>query len=143
MRYLCIDPGSHPGWAVLDGDHKITGCGINTPPKYKFDVVLAERPTVYPHSDVNPANIITLAITLGKMIRPYEDLGSKVVLVEPRTWKGQIPKKVHHPIIRKSLAAGELLVVDNCLKDIAKSWCEDAMDAVGLAVYGRKNRIFA
>lgn len=143
MRYLTIDPGAHPGFCVLDDKLAIIGCGINAPPKYKFDVVLAERPTCYPNQPEKWPSIVTLSITLGRMLRPYDDLGCKVVLVEPRTWKGQIPKSVHHKVIRQALPAGELLTIDNCLKGVAKSWCEDAMDAVGLAVYGRKNRIFA
>lgn len=141
--YLAIDPGAHPGFAFLKDDLSLLCCGTGEPISGgQIETVLAERPTIYPNSKASPENIITLAITLGKMLRRYEDMGCKIVLVEPRTWKGQIPKKQHHAAIRKQLRPDELAIVDACLKNTAAKWCEDAMDAVGLALYGRRMHIF-
>ena len=144
--YITVDPGAHPGWCIVNDSLAIVACGINKPPRAEFKVVLVERPTIYPkgvsNKRVDPANIITLAITLGKLVNPLEELGAVIKEVEPRTWKGQIPKPVHHRTIRRDLPKSELLVVDTCLKGIADSWCEDAMDAVGLAMYGRRMKLF-
>lgn len=140
--YLSVDPGEHAGFCVLDDDLSILGCGINAPPREKYKVVLVERPTIYPHSGINPANIITLAITLGKIVGPLEELGARIKEVEPRTWKGQIKKPPHHRAIRKALPAAELAIVNEDLRGIRAKLQEDAMDAVGLAIYGRRMKLF-
>lgn len=140
--YLAIDPGAHPGWAILSDELRLIGCGINLAPRWKFKAVLCERPTVYPRSRVPPADIVTLAISAGELVLPFRELGSQILWVQPRTWKGQIPKAPHHASIMDALAPSERAVVAEDLKGVAKEWQEDAKDAVGLAAYGRRFRLF-
>jgi hypothetical protein len=145
--FLAIDPGEHPGYAVLSDKLELVWCGIQAPGSpnitcFRPSVVLCERPTVYPKMKVDPANIITLAITAGKLVQPWLEAGAKEAWVEPRTWKGNIPKDIHHASIFSKLSTLEQDVVSRCLKGVAPTWREDAMDAVGLAMYGKRMHIF-
>jgi hypothetical protein len=55
------------------------------------DVVVVEQPRVYPKSrGKRPNDLIDLSIVAGVCCL----LGKDVVLVHPRTWKGQVPKDV-------------------------------------------------
>jgi len=152
-EYLAIDPGEHPGWAIMDeiGPNRalrLVACGINKAPRRAFKVCFYEKPRILPKGQKGagrPEDIITLAVTCGKLVGPFEELGARLEWVEPTSWKGNIPKPVHHAAIRHELGKThptEVLVIDNCLRGVAARWCEDAMDAVGLAMYARKHGIF-
>jgi hypothetical protein len=65
-----------------------------------------------------------------------------VYWVEPRTWKGQIPKDIHHARIYASLSSVEQATVDRGLKGVRPKLREDAMDAIGIGLYARKAGLF-
>lgn len=136
-KLITIDPGTKSGISVWqDGllvyagaldyyDSKTLPLTSHTP----LDVGLIEVPTIYREaSKADPKNIITLAIKVGVWAQVLRTEGRcyEVRGVEPRTWKGQVPKKVHHERI---LAA---------LSDHEQSICPrqpDALDAVGLGLW--------
>lgn len=143
--YLAIDPGIHAGWCALRGDLSLHSCGIGEAPEHPYAVVLCERPTVYPYSRADPANIITLAINAGDRTGRWRRRGARVEWVEPRTWKGNIDKAPHHAAIVLSLAdlPHDLGVVRAGATEVkSKKYREDMMDAVGLALYGRRMHLF-
>lgn len=140
--YLSLDPGAHPGWAIWNERFELTRCGIDKPPLDRYVVVLCERPTIYPNSKVPPADIITLAITAGRLVCPLADHGARVDWVEPRTWKGQVPKQIHHARIFGQLSPTEQSVVDVCLRGVNPKYREDAMDAIGLGQYAKRMHTF-
>lgn len=142
-EYLAIDPGEHAGWAIMSESLKLTACGINKPPRRPFKVVFYEMQEPRPSdSPAKKKNILTLCVTTGKLVGPFEELGSQLAFATPSGWKGQIPKHIHHPAILHALTPQEQDVVARCGNGIAASWIEDMMDAVGLACYARKMRIF-
>jgi len=58
------------------------------------DLIVAERPTIYPGQPAGKANDqITLAIRLGVLTG---HTAAPTYYVEPRTWKGQVGKLMHH-----------------------------------------------
>lgn len=140
--FLAIDPGIHTGWARLDDSLGLVKCGIGAPDDYPYRAVLIEKPTVYPRSEVDPNNLITLAWGAGRYDFQFSQLGSIVLKVEPRTWKGSIDKKKHHPIVWSACSPREQDVVSQCGRGISDKKLEDMMDAVGLAQYARKMHIF-
>lgn len=145
-EYLAIDPGEHAGWAImaeLANGLTLTACGINKAPRRLFKTVLYEKPNIYPgDSPYKRECILTLCVTSGELIAPFREMGAKIVYVNPRTWKGGIPKHVHHPAILDKLSPAEQSVVAQCGKGISLKFIEDMMDAVGLAAYARKMHIF-
>ena len=141
---LAIDPGAHPGYAVLDDKLELVWCGIVAPETQGVRVVLCERPWIYPgpRSKADPNDIGTLCITAGKLVQPWITLGAKEVWVPPVTWKGNVPKQIHHARILSALAPSEQSVVARCLTGTSPKYREDAMDAVGLSQYGKKMGLF-
>jgi hypothetical protein len=150
MTLLAIDPGNHTGWAVFVND-QLYKCGTVTPfdwgtlepPPFDwgtlepppFGFVLIEEPTIYPHSKADPANIMALQLKVGQLKQLFESRGYHVELVQPRTWKGQVPKEIHHRRVRAALTPAELA-------RIPKSHTHDTLDAIGLGLWrtGRMKR---
>lgn len=147
--FLAIDPGAHPGWCVLNTDFTIKACGIGEAPEGPrlngaYEYVLCERPTIYPYSKVDPRNIITLAISAGDLTGLWRRKGSEIRWVEPRTWKGSIDKKSHHAAIIRALSPADQAAVSKCAAKVrSDKYLEDMMDAVGLAMYGKRMGLFA
>lgn len=140
--YLAIDPGASPGWCALDPFLRICACGAGEAPlSVSYRVVLIERPTIYARNPVPAADIVTLALTAGMLARPHKDKGAKLRWVEPRSWKGSIKKKPHHAATKRAISAPERFIVEQAEKT-AGAGIEDMLDAVALAVYGRRMHIF-
>lgn len=132
---LAIDPGADTGWAYFE-KKKLTKCGLGAPPVVGVTEVLIEKPTLYPRSKARSSDVITLAVRAGECGGAYGSLGVAVEYVEPRTWKGQVPKDVHHARIWATLAQDERLVVDRAVSGLAPSKRHNVLDAVGLGLYG-------
>lgn len=140
--YCAIDPGEFSGWSLLSADLKLVKCGIDRPPMLPYKAVLIERPTIYPHTKVDPNNIVTLSLNAGNHAGRLETLGARVHWVEPRTWKGSVPKHIHHPRILAALSPLEQDVVSVCGKGISIKKIEDMMDSIGLAQYAKRMHLF-
>ncbi len=96
MILVSIDPGVNTGWArFVHG--ALSTCGLGVPPiggpgfPSATDVVI-EKPQIYVgrKQKVDPNDLITLAILVGKYAERAKD--SRVELVLPSKWKGQVPK---------------------------------------------------
>lgn len=141
---LAIDPGAHTaGWAAFKGQ-KLIQAGLaranknmdaaeraqalvramllvraSVTPKDFFDTVVVEYPIVYPGARTvgDPNDIVAVAYAAGAMAHAVAATMSRVVAVTPRTWKGTVPKHIHHarlqqthpkavPVVKRSGPAG-------------------------------------
>ncbi len=149
-RFLAIDPGASTGWALYEGARPVlTLCGVCDPPGLQWgriDRVLVEHPTKYPHDNVPPNNLITLAARMGRVIGPLEVAGAHIDYRKPADWKGQEPKPVCHGRSWVKLSAAEQEVVRKCASTVIKSFVPgakvrdghpllDMLDAVALGQY--------
>lgn len=156
-RLLSIDPGfRYFGFAVLD-DYELLHAGISKtksedwekwtgqPPSFleiaflldNYDwaerKALIEFPKV--HRDTpNADSIVKLAAACGAYTSILQAAGFDVTWVEPRAWKGQVPKDVMFKRIVAKLKDFEYSRIDNP-KD------HNVIDAVGIGLWQiRKNR---
>jgi hypothetical protein len=133
--FLAVDPGNDTGWAVLDRDGRLSGCGLGQGfPTEGIAVAVLELPQVYRagKSKGDPNDLITLAIGLGRYVERLESRGVATVLVAPTTWKGQVPKEVHHPRIMGTLSGPERVIAERS-RAAAGAKAHNVIDAVGLA----------
>lgn len=88
-----------------------------------IDLLVIEHMQIYPgrKQKGDPNNLIKLAMIEGAIIGTVDH--SQALLPTPRAWKGGVPKKIHHKRIRERLPK-----LGKC--------SADAVDAVGLALYG-------
>ncbi len=133
---LAIDPGISTGWCVLDATGAIAVVGRDEFPIHSNRAAVIELPQVYRagKSKGNPNNLITLAVRVGRYQERLEAAGVKTELVLPTTWKGQVPKAVHHPRVEATLSAAERVMVSSRFgRATDKRRNEDVWDAVCLA----------
>jgi hypothetical protein len=135
---LAYDPGRDCGWAVFDEQGVYVRGGVRgVPDATGVRQAIIERPQVYraSRSKGDPNDLITLAIGVGRMQERLESKGVTVELVLPATWKGQIPKEVHHRRILEVLTATERTRLSASLSGIAPSIRHNLLDAVGLGLW--------
>lgn len=144
MNFVIIDPGNLTGWAAFSGTSLIEArvCA-----KREFfqstwvlpgwmgsrPLVVIEAPRWYPHdhSDVN--DLLDLSVYVGELKRFYEAMGCVVELVWPRTWKGNVPKKITNRRTVAALSPGELELLPR--RPRAKDHDHNMIDAVGLGLW--------
>ena len=145
---LSIDPGTRTGWAEF-ANGRLVACGTTASPDFhpgpRPDRVVIERPTVYPHSQVPPNDIVSLAITAGRLSHAL----GEVEWILPRQWKGQVPKpksrRVADYIIHRRVLArlddAEAVIYLGGISAVPPTCC-DLTDAVGLGLWalGRLER---
>jgi len=114
---IAIDPGVHKcALAYFSGLEVFHVAMIPTGQKpalpEKPSRVVCEVPTVYATRGQRgrQSDIIALAYSAGVMVRAIDC--ADVRLVEPREWKGQVPKNVHHARVRATLTPEECLLFD-------------------------------
>lgn len=145
---LTIDPGDVTGWAkwratrggeLIDcGLWYTAGGGVHTSDPHE---VWIESPTIYPRSPVPPADVVTLARTAGEWGGRFLASGvprERLHYVEPRTWKGQVPKEIHHARMWAQLSPIEQGIVDRACRGVAPSARHNVLDAVALGLWVRK-----
>lgn len=101
MLILAIDPGNVSGWAMSHAGAMV-GCGVAKAPtwaiseigNWEFDLLVVERPQVYPDDREKANNLITLAMTAGRFLERYR--AKRVLTPHPREWKGSVPKPIHN-----------------------------------------------
>jgi hypothetical protein len=136
MMLLCIDPGAHTGWALFSAYgpdwhfDTLSRCGLTTPAKWDklasigaLCDVLIEEPTIYPHSKARPADVMALQLKVGELKGRFEAVGRKVELVQPRTWKRSVPKRVHHARAARVLTWPEQQLVSGQRHDVWDAVC--------------------
>lgn len=89
------------------------------------DVLVCEVPQVYPRSKADPNDLIKLALLAGGLVG--QTVAVHKVLVKPREWKGQVPKKIHNARTLAKLTPSEL--------KLCGGLSHDEIDAVGLGLW--------
>jgi len=152
-RIVGIDPGVHLcGWAfalnlrILDTgveSDKPTGADVASVNSlvYAFnmigrmtkpELVIVEHPVIYPLSKADPNDLVRLASVAGVVgaACAVASLGCRLEFVEPRRWKGSVPKDIHNDRARhRSPEAVELV------ERLPKSQRNHVWDAIALAVW--------
>lgn len=153
---LAIDPGLDTGvsWSLsrtylAHGAADVATCGAaalgefarHFPQGFTRDApptAVIEVPRVYPEKrEENPNDLITLAIRVGVYVQTLQSMRWRVLGVEPREWKGQLPKQAHHArLLRDHRGLAEAVAVNV----EAESKRHNAYDAFGLLVWAYANR---
>lgn len=142
ITVIGIDPGVRTGIAVLRAEEKagwrmeisILAASACSPEHLKregqkFDLAVVEVPEAYPGSQVRVSDIIDLAFLSGQLLERVP--AHKKMQVQPKKWKGQLPKTIHHERILKELPS-----LKELLGQFKKTDHEHIIDAAGLALYG-------
>ncbi len=144
MRILAIDPGVHiHAWALIGKG--LLDCGLGGRFPRDVDRVVIEMPRIYPRSRSKgrPNDIVDLAYAAGVAVGSIvaNNVAVKVQLVEPRTWKGTIPKhkKWDQYLIHKRLSAwlspDEQKVYVTALNRLTANLRHNITDAVGIGLW--------
>lgn len=148
MNLLTIDPGNITGWACFT-DKELEAAGVMKKAEsftiapqtgvrrrsgvWRPDLVLIETPRWYPHdhSDVN--DLLDLSVFVGELKRFYEANGCVIELVWPRTWKGNVPKKITNRRTVAALSPEEVALLPR--RPRAKDFDNNMLDAIGLGLW--------
>lgn len=143
MKVLAVDPGVDTGWCLVESG-AVVDCGLGPSGWPRAPMAILERPQVYRQAQQkgDPNDLITLAIQIGRYVERLETAGTKTALVLPNTWKGQVPKDVHHRRIVAKLSPDEAARVASRLEHVAESKRHNVLDAVGLAKWAAANPSF-
>ncbi len=142
MLLLSVDPGIDTGFAIWK-DGLLCYCGLGEVWPV-VDRAIIELPQVYPKISAKQANdLITLAVRVGQYKERIEDLGedAPVRLVHPHTWKGNVPKDIHHPRIWAKLDPSEQHIFNKDTKATTLSKRHNVLDAIGLGLYDLKRLV--
>ncbi len=144
---LAIDPGLDTGWCLLATSGRIVSAGLGALQATweKASWAILERPQVYRDnkSKGDPNDLITLAIQLGRYVEKLEAACVRTKLVLPGTWKGQIPKEIHHRRVLAALPPDDARTLLPCLEGFPKGKQHNILDAVALAKWAHAQKIFA
>jgi hypothetical protein len=146
MRILAVDPGINTtglAWRCEGRDIRVTDADLSAISTYRdkarevarsvpdvcFDHVYIELPQVYPYPQMkgDPNDLVNLAVLIGGIVSLVSHY--KATLIQPRKWKGQLPKKIHHERILKQ-----------CPQFANRDLSLDALDALGLLLYGEREQ---
>ena len=144
MRVLAIDPGVHAhAWALFG--QGLLDCGYGDRFPRDVDRLVIEMPRIYPRSRSkgDPNDLVALAYAAGMVVG---NLGVKTQIVEPRTWKGTVPKEkrwdlyIIHKRIGLSLTPTESSIYLKALEQVAPSKRHNITDAVGIGLWAHGTR---
>lgn len=145
-RVTAIDPGATAGWAQFTAG-KLSAAGIFRNHEYPavwhrgYDQTLVlEVPRIYPHrSKGDPNDIVELALTVGEIRGHYRPLVTRLIETYPASWKGQVPKEIHHARVLKALADDEKKLLDVEKRKVTKTnphgFDNNMLDAVALGLW--------
>ena len=144
-RVTCIDPGKASGWAQYSGG-KLFACGIFSDWQYPqvwhggFQQLVLEVPRIYPNrSKGDPNDIVELALTAGEIRGHYRPLVTSIIEVFPASWKGQVPKDIHHARVLRELGEDERRLLDVEKRKPTKTnphgYDHNMLDAVALGLW--------
>lgn len=99
-------------------------------------------------------NVLQVAQVAGCLMGAFSNMSDRIHLVQPNTWKGQVPKYIHHTRIYRDL---NLISAMGSIKNIypidslhLRSWSHDKInpgdfadinDSLGLALYGAMKKL--
>lgn len=146
-RLIAIDPGTDTGIAVfhtgilqrampIKHDHatdliRRLVCEEQTPV-----AIVCEKPKIYPvqRNEIDPNDMITLAIKVGQFVETAHMLGLSITLIEPATWKRQIFWKVCNARTWQKLTPQEQNDARN-VTAYAESIRHNVLDAIGIGLH--------
>jgi hypothetical protein len=145
-RVTAIDPGLTSGWAQFTAK-KLSGAGVFREHDYPAvwhrgyeQTLVIEVPRIYPHrSKGDPNDIVQLALTVGEIRGHYRPQVTRIVETYPASWKGQVPKEIHHARVLKQLADDETRILAPHARRFSKThphgFDHNLLDAVALGLW--------
>ena len=131
MIVIGIDPGEVSGFACLyHGKLAYSGTttraqGFRTSIDHVSpDVLIVERPRVYPQGKGDPNDLITLALTAGRYLERWAS-APRILTPFPHDWKGSVPKPIHNKRILSRVG-------------LVEGADHNMIDAIGLALWGHE-----
>jgi hypothetical protein len=134
MIVCAIDPGKHASAFAVGDESGIVDAhyGPEFVLMYTADLVIAEKPMVYPGlKSRSPNDLIDVAIGLGLAIGSIPHKSLK--MVAPRTWKGNIKKETMTNRIWSKMSDDECALVSE-LK-LPKGKEHNVIDACGMLLW--------
>ena len=143
---VAIDPGAkHLGWARFDGG-VLVSCGLSkarTPGAHAdnvrhaiswwpVDIVIVEQ--MSPRDLPNEADLLRVTETGCYVAGELQPRTFR--LVPARTWKGSVPKDIHHRRVRAKLSTVEIARLERGLEGVAPRLQHNVLDAVGIGLFG-------
>lgn len=108
-------------------------------------IIIIEGQRIYPQSKVRPNDLIKLAHLAGAAAGVCASLypGSRILIPEPKDWKGSVPKHIHQARLYKKLGWGYKQTKDYAYpehptvgKKLLKGEWKHVGDAIGLMQWG-------
>ena len=143
---LSVDPGTKAvGWALWKGE-TLARCDVSrgekwwltlaSLPEVRPDVLYIEDQQIYSTSKINAHSLLAVARVTGAIIYHYK--APSTVLVLPRVWKGQVPKKICSERTLNRLNEAEMQAVNSYKQ--ARYLEHNMVDAIGIGLWalGRK-----
>lgn len=96
-------------------------------------IVYAESMELRPSDGLAVARDLMRVQSVGVGVGARFDVGLNLIPVS--TWKGSVPKSVHHPRILAALDVNERRIVDAACKAAGKANTKEVLDAVGIFLY--------
>ncbi len=102
---------------------------------------------------IDPNKVLQVGQVVGVLMGSFCGIVDGITLVQPTKWKGQTPKKIHHPRILNHLKLPykklTTTIYPDCYKAISMysgdkvnpGDFEDVNDSIGLALYGANNNL--
>ena len=102
---------------------------------------------------IDPDDILHLGQVVGVLMGSFCGIIDGITLVQPSKWKGQTPKKIHHPRILNNLKVSYKKLTSTIYPESHKELStysgdkvnpgdfEDVNDSIGLALYGANNKL--
>lgn len=160
LPLLAIDPGKNAlGWAYFGPAGFLYACGVVRAGESEKNIALVarlainalrvaisgfppakhlvtEQMVVYPgpQQKGDPNDLIALSFIAGGG-HTLVALDAELELVEPRAWKGQVPKPIMQDRISRSLTETERQMVAASLQGVAPSLRHNGWDAVGQGLH--------
>jgi hypothetical protein len=129
MRLYAIDPGVHKSWCSRFERGRLVSVfylhSTTMPDKLQdADLVLWERPQVDARTRVSVPAIVDLAVegaTIAGIMAGV--LGCPIQAVTPSTWKGSVPKPLHHARLIQALNRSEVAILPEGSQDRIRAAC--------------------
>lgn len=154
MKICAIDPGTKETGLALFDDGKLKHCtlmraksidgminelaNVDWPALFDYpDIVIVEQPTIYPRDGAKKSNaLIKVSLIAGAAASAFGcSSWTTVKFVEPRTWKGSVPKDIHNKRTLDKLDHGESLVYTMRMISLPGGLVHNMVDAIGLGLY--------
>jgi len=128
-------------------------------PQYQMETItmIAESQSMqhqrHTKKRVDPDDILRVGQIIGVLMGSFKKIVENIRLVQPTKWKGQVPKKIHHPRILNHLKIPYKKLTTTIYPEDFRSLSqysgdkvnpgdfEDVNDSIGLALYGANNKL--